>query len=313
MRRRLLDKLLAKIGDRPLICWYYTPMALPFADHLAPAVTVYDCMDELSAFRGAPRPISLLERELFAKADVVFTGGRSLYELKRSQHRNVHCFPSSIDAEHFARARKIDEPDPGDQASIPRPRFGFFGVVDERMDLELVRRLAELQPDWQLVMIGPVVKIDAAELPRARNIHWLGSKKYEELPSYLSGWNAGIMPFALNEATRFISPTKTPEFLAAGLPVVSKPIRDVVRLYGNAGFVEIAGSAEDFVSKLKILLDRPRAEWRARVDDHLRSTSWDKTWAGMHARIRPALASRRTPSLAEARTSLTAAAEVARV
>jgi glycosyltransferase involved in cell wall biosynthesis len=238
-------------------------------------------MDELSAFRGAPPGLLRLEQALLDRADLVFTGGRSLYEAKRDRHPRVFCFPSSIDAAHFGQAR-APRPDPADQAGIPRPRVGFFGVVDERMDLDLVRALAEQRPDWRFVMIGPVVKIDPSSLPQRSNIHWLGGKSYNELPHYLSGWDVGFMNFALNEATKFISPTKTPEFLAAGVPVVSTPITDVVRPYGEKGLVEIAKSAEEMIAKIKTVLARPKEPWLAKVDRHLAAGSWDKTWGSMH-------------------------------
>jgi UDP-galactopyranose mutase len=255
-------------------------MAMAFAGHLTPDLTIYDCMDELSAFRGAPPRMLEFERQLLSRADLVFTGGRSLYEAKRGKHPRVHCFPSSIDAAHFAKARK-GLAEPADQAGIAHPRIGFFGVIDERMDIELVGALAALRPAWQFVMIGPVVKIDPASLPRRDNIHWLGGKKYAELPAYLSGWDAGFMPFARNESTRFISPTKTPEFLAAGLPVVSTPITDVVRDYGDAGLVEIAVEAGGFVQALEELMSQPREPWLRRVDRKLAKQSWDRTWAAM--------------------------------
>jgi len=281
-QRDLLDELLARDADTQRIFWYYTPMALAFSSHLDCDLCVYDNMDELSLFRGASQQLIDLENELFRRADVVFTGGMSLYEAKRNRHRNVHGLPSSIDFDHFSQARRRRDPEPSDQARIARPRLGFFGVIDERMDLGLVREIAELRPDWQLVMIGPVVKIDPATLPRHDNIHWLGAKSYADLPRYLSGWDVGLMPFALNESTRFISPTKTPEFLAAGVPVVSTPITDVVRPYGEKGLVEIAKTARDVVEKAELLLRRPKQPWLAKVDRHLAAGSWDKTWATMH-------------------------------
>lgn len=283
--RALLDRLLAPHAAEPLTLWYYTPMALPFSDHLEAALCVYDCMDELSAFRGAPPELVALERELFARADLVFTGGASLYEAKRSRHRRVYCFPSSIDAAHFAQGRHLrtGNAEPPDQASLARPRLGFFGVIDERMDLALVAAIADLRPDWQLVMIGPVAKIDPATLPRRPNIHWLGPKAYEALPAYLAGWEVGLMPFALNEATRFISPTKTPEFLAAGVPVVSTAVRDVLRPYGEAGLVAIAADAPAFVRGADRLMRGARAPWLQQVDRHLAGQDWGATWNAMHA------------------------------
>ncbi len=279
--RVLVDRLVADIeSSRPLL-WYYTPLALPFSGHLNAALRVYDNMDELSAFNGAHPRMIAMERELFRKVDVVFTGGQSLYESKRKRHPNVHAFPSSIDVPHFAGARRAETVEPDDQISIGKPRIGFFGVIDERMDLDLVRRAAALRPEWHFVLIGPVVKIDPASLPQAPNLHWLGSKSYAALPNYLSGWDAGFMPFALNEATRFISPTKTPEFLAAGLPVVSTPIRDVIRPYGDLGLVEIAATADELVEQIGMLLARPKEQWLKKVDRHLAGMSWDATWAAM--------------------------------
>jgi glycosyltransferase involved in cell wall biosynthesis len=284
MQRKLIDETLSRKPSGKLALWYYTPMALPFTLHLRPDICIYDNMDELSLFRGASPRLVALERRLFQRADVVFTGGQSLYEAKRSKHRNIHAFPSSIDASHFRIAR-LKRPAPEDQAHIKKPRLGFFGVIDERFDVDLLARTAELRPEWQFVMIGPVVKIDPEILPKRDNIHWLGGKTYEELPSYLSGWDLGVMPFAINEATRFISPTKTPEFLAAGIPVVSTPIRDVVRPYGEQGLVEIASTPEEVVGRADVLLQRPRDEWLRNVDAHLSRMSWDRTWAAMRREI----------------------------
>ncbi|HEY8383319.1 MAG TPA: glycosyltransferase family 1 protein [Microvirga sp.] len=287
-QRELVEELIGRDSASPRIFWYYTPMAMAFSSHLEADVTIYDNMDELSLFRGASRELLDLEAALFARADLVFTGGMSLYEAKRNRHHSVHAFPSSIEFEHFVKARSLAE-EPEDQAGIPGPRLGFFGVVDERMDVELLGQVAELRPDWHFVMIGPVVKIDPASLPKADNIHWLGSKDYKELPRYLAGWDVGFMNFALNEATKFISPTKTPEFLAAGVPVVSTPIMDVVRPYGEKGLVEIAKTPLEVVRKAEALLARPKEPWLQKVDRHLAAGSWDKTWGGMNKLLADAL------------------------
>jgi len=273
------------------VLWYYTPMALEFTRHLRPRAIVYDCMDELSAFAGAPAAMQQREQELLARADVVFTGGQTLFESKRHGHPNVHAFPSSVDVEHFARARVIQGERP-DQAHIPHPRLGFFGVVDERMDLELLRQVALLRPDWHLVVVGPVVKIDPASLPVAANIHYLGAKTYDELPSYLAGWDVALLPFARNEATRYISPTKTPEYLAAGKPVVSTSIRDVVRPYGVSGLVRIADDPADFVAAVEGALTEDTAERHRQVDAFLTQTSWDGTWMRMYRLIAGAITAR---------------------
>ena len=256
-------------------------MAMAFTRHLEPLVTVYDCMDELSLFAGAPPSLKACEAELFKRAELVFTGGQSLYEVKRNQHPNVYAFPSSIDKAHFAQARNF-EADPLDQVDIPHPRLGFFGVIDERMDLELLAGIAEARPNWHLVIIGPVVKIDPAILPRHKNIHYLGGKNYQELPDYIAGWDVALLPFARNESTRFISPTKTPEYLAAGKPVVSTSIRDVVNPYGQMDMVYIADTVAQFITAIETALNQNSdPSWLAKVDTFLAQTSWDSTWEGM--------------------------------
>jgi UDP-galactopyranose mutase len=287
----LVADLIAGQKFRDYIEWYYTPMMLEWSEQLNPVATIYDCMDELSAFKNAPEKLKLREAELFGLADLVFTGGRSLYEVKRGQHDAVYCFPSSIDVAHFARALE-DNPsaEPDDQKNIARPRIGFFGVIDERTDIELLREMADLRPDLHFVMIGPVVKISEDDLPKAENIHYLGGKSYDELPDYIASWDVAMMPFALNESTRFISPTKTPEYLAAGKPVVSTPIRDVVRPYGEAGLVRIAGTPEQFVRAIDEALNEDAAERRRNAKEFLDTMSWDKTYEAMSELIDEAIA-----------------------
>jgi UDP-galactopyranose mutase len=262
------------------VVWFYTPMMLPFMDTLEPAAVIYDCMDELSMFKGAPPELLPREAKLFERADLVFTGGQSLYEAKRDRHPSVHAFPSSIDVAHFEQALSVEN-EPADQKDIPHPRIGFCGVIDERTDIELLAQIADLRPDWQFVMIGPVVKIDENDLPRRSNIHYLGGKDYKDLPSYIGGWDVAMMPFALNDSTKFISPTKTPEYLAAGRPVVSTPIRDVVRPYGEKGLVHIASTAEEFINAIETALNEDADSRRALAREHLSTMSWDKTQRAM--------------------------------
>ncbi len=306
-QRELIDRLFAEQGIKDHVLWYYTPMAVAWTKHLRPLATVYDCMDELSAFKGAPRSLRENELALFERADLVFTGGHSLYEVKRDQHRNVYAFPSSIDAPHFAQARSMAG-EPEDQKNIPHPRLGFFGVIDERMDIELLDAVAQARPQWQLVMIGPVVKIDPAELPRRENIHYLGGKSYAELPAYLAGWDVALLPFARNESTRFISPTKTPEYLAAGRAVVSTSISDVVRPYGEMGLVHIADAPGEFVAAVERAMSENAAARLREVDAFLGQTSWDQTWGRMAELVEDVIAARRAelaprPALAASATA----------
>jgi len=289
-QRTLLEDF---IGETPgeLVAWYYTPMMLKFSRGLSPNCLVYDCMDELANFRFAPPELAGLERELLRAADVVFTGGHSLYEAKRGQHRNIYPFPSSVDRSHFARARETTV-EPADQADIARPRLGFFGVVDERMDLDLLAAIADADPTWSVVVVGPVVKINPADLPRRANIHYLGGKAYDELPDYLAGWDVALMPFAINESTRFISPTKTPEYLAGGKPVVSTPIVDVVRHYGDLHGVKIAADAPEFIAACREALALSPA-WLDTADRTLAALSWDETFRQMDEKIREAVAWKR--------------------
>jgi len=298
--RAVIDAVVREYAIQSPVLWYYTPMSLPWTRHLEASVVVYDSMDNLAGFLGAPIDLLGLEEELLARADLVFTGGTQLQARLADRHPAVHRFASSVDAPHFAKAReRIDEPT--DQAGIPSPRIGYAGVIDERIDLSLIAGVAAARPRWQILLLGPTAKIDPAAIPSAENIHRLGRKDYSELPSYLGGWDAGWMPFALNDATRYISPTKTPEYLAAGLPVVSTSITDVVEPYGRAGLVEIADDVTGSIEALERALHADLALHRSRSDAFLATDSWDLTWASMatlideHVGARDATAAMPTP------------------
>ena len=292
----LFDQMLALNGIVRPVLWLYTPMMWPVVQHVDAAAVVYDCMDELASFRFAPPALAGLEAALMASADLVTTGGWSLWEARRNDHANIHAFPSSVETRHFATARTgLAEPD--DQAGLPGPRLGWYGVIDERVDLDLIAGLAAARPDWSVVMIGPVVKIDPASLPQAPNLHWLGQKSYDQLPAYLAGWDVALMPFAMNEATRYISPTKTPEYLAAGCPVVSTPVRDVVRQYGHLHAVRIADGPAAFVAACADALADAPADTCTEADAVLARQSWDLTQARMAALLDRAVDRRRRPAV----------------
>ena len=288
----IIDEFIKDEQIKKFISWYYSPMALLLTEHLKPLLTIYDCMDELSAFKFAPSELKQAEKKLLQQADVVFTGGHSLYAAKKHLHHNIYPFPSSIDKEHFVKARHtVDEPE--DQKNIPHPRLGFYGVMDERFDIDLIKQVADAKPEWQFIFIGPVVKISKDDLPKNSNIHYIGSKNYQELPEYISGWDIALIPFAINESTRFISPTKTPEYLAAGKPVISSAIRDVVHPYGDENLVHIIHSAKEFIKAAEQeLSNTSKKEWLKKSDVFLANNSWNATWHQMQEIINSALKSK---------------------
>ncbi|WP_432714346.1 glycosyltransferase family 1 protein [Pedobacter sp.] len=295
---QLLEKFFHSDTLNDWTFWYYTPMAFAFTENFKPRLTIFDCMDELSAFDFAPKELIGLEKKLMAKADLVFTGGHSLYEAKQKQHANIFPFPSSIEKEHFEQARKM-KLQPVDQASIIGVKIGFYGVIDERFDIELIRTIAEERPTWQIILIGPVVKIPHESLPKNANIHYLGQKSYAELPRYLSGWDVALIPFQLNESTRFISPTKTPEYLAAGVPVVSTPIRDVIKPYGIKKLVHIGENGHDFIKAIEAEINSTdKKKWLTQVDEFLKFNSWDNTYQKMKTLIVNQLNDNRSISIA---------------
>jgi UDP-galactopyranose mutase len=280
--QNLLEQLIERERLGRPVAWLYTPMALPLLQRFDPGVVVYDCMDELSAFLNAPRELIQREQSLLRLADIVFTGGPSLYRAKQMLHDNVHCFPSSVEAEHFGRARDtaIDHPE---QRNIPHPRLGFFGVIDERFDPVAISLLADAHPDWHVVLVGPVVKIDPAMLPHRNNIHYMGQRSYHELPQFLAGWDVALLPFAMNESTRFISPTKVLEYMAAEKPIVSTPVADVVAPYGH--IVHIGRDAQSFVEACEYALHELPVARDKRVTmmrNVVKATSWDSTAQKMH-------------------------------
>jgi UDP-galactopyranose mutase len=289
---QMLERLLAAENLDDYLAWFYTPMAIPLLENLQPRAIVYDCMDELSSFRGAPPRMLEREAELLERADVVFTGGPSLYQAKKDRHPHVHCFPSSVDTAHFGKAR--NGADHTEQSQLPSPRLGYFGVIDERFDVPLLDAAARARPEWQFSMVGPVVKIDPASLPRHSNVHYFGQRSYDELPAFLSGWDVCLLPFARNEATRYISPTKTLEYMAAERPIVSTPIADVAGPYSE--IVYLADGPDEFTQACERALSASGQEHRSRVERMrtvLQRTSWDSTAAAMSAMLDRAIANRR--------------------
>jgi len=294
--RPLVADHLRENGIDDYIVWFYTPMALPLLAELEPRAVVYDCMDELSAFKDAPKQLRQREAALMKSAQLVLCGGPSLFEAKKSLHHNVLCLPSAVDAQHYApqiATSKIDLMLKAEQIQgrIPGPRLGFFGVIDERLDTDLVAAVADAERDWQVVMVGPVVKIDPARLPQRRNIHWLGQQPYPLLPQLVADWDVCLLPFALNESTRFISPTKTLEYMAAEKPIVSTPVHDVVVMYGDV--VRIGADPASFVESCRWALSETPYKRAERIAESLATVSrfsWDNTARCVHEAIAKVLA-----------------------
>lgn len=254
--------------------WFYSPAFVEVLNYLDFGVIVYDCMDELSLFKGASPELIEQEKNLLSAADVVYTGGKSLYEAKKEKHHNVYCFPSSVDREHFeANSQKSQLP--ADIESIPKPIVGYYGVIDERIDLDLLEMSALKMPEVSFVMIGPICKIGEEDLPRAKNIFYLGMKTYTELPVYLNEFDFAMMPFALNDSTKFISPTKTLEYMCADKPIISTKIKDVVRDYSNC--INLIEDESDFHTAVM----HPKNDYKDIYQKILEQTSWDITASKM--------------------------------
>lgn len=276
--RALLDQLLASI--RPALAWYDTPLALAFSDHVRWRGIAFDVMDGLPALRHAPAELETAEARLMRIADVVFTGDARLHAAHAHRHPNIHWFPSGVDQAHFMAARgPIAEP--ADQLALPRPVLGYHGVIDERLDMALLAGMARLRPDWHFAMLGPVAKLRPEALPQAANIHWLGPKRYDVLPNYLAHWDVALMPFAISDATRFLSPTQVPEYLAGGKHVVSTPILNVESRYAQLRAVSIAADAAGFVAAAGAAMADSDVSCFVAVDDLLDTMSWDT----MHDRM----------------------------
>lgn len=276
-RRKMLQEALNttlknKFDDA--VQWFYDPMAVTaFAGKMNEIAVVYDCMDELSQFKGAPPQLIERERDLLAKADVVFAGGRKMQESKSRFNANCHFYGCGVDIAHFGQARSTNTPLPADVAHLTdKPILGYFGVVDERMDLKLLAKLAAAA-DWNIVMVGPVCKIDPKDLPKNSNIHWMGGRDYSQLPAYTKAFDVCLMPFALNEATEYINPTKALEYMATAKPIVSSAVPDVVSNFAEV--VHIAQSHREFIAMCKDEAAQPNSARIAKGLEMAHSNTWD--------------------------------------
>ena len=274
----IVSSMASRYLDRPYVIWTYSPAFIDIISSLHSQAIIYDCMDELSAFKGADLSLKIQERQLFQIADMVFTGGKSLYEAKKPHHPETHLFPSSVDHHHFVSALKAETLIPPDIKRLAKPVIGYYGVIDERLDYDLIYEVSRLLPDYSFVFVGPIAKIDQTELPQAKNIHYLGEKHYSQLPGYLKAFDIAMMPFNQGESTRYISPTKTLEFMAARKTIVSTPIPDIQAQYHDV--IALGTGAVEFADQINNLLNESTKNRALRLRNEqqfIRATSWDKT------------------------------------
>ncbi|MBI2513558.1 MAG: glycosyltransferase [Opitutae bacterium] len=292
-RRRLLQTFrrgdLGKFNDPVL--WFNDPMAvIAFAGHCGERAIVYDCMDELAQFAGAPPQLRDRERELLLKADVVFCGGRKMRDKRKPYNAHCYFYGTGVDSEHFGQARSESLAVDPAVAALPGKVLGYFGVIDERIDYELLARLADALSRCSIALVGPTAKVDAAALPQRKNLHWLGRRDYADLPAITKGFSVCLMPFARNAATEFINPTKALEYMATGRPIVATAIDEVRTNFGNV--CRIARSVGEFIAFCSDELERPS---RLRVRRGLQlaaQNTWEAITAEMDALLVAACARR---------------------
>ncbi len=274
LRRGLTEHPLLRGRFTSPIQWFYSPLTAPsFLDGFDAVGTVYDCMDELAQFRFAPPALREREQLLISRSDVVFTGGYQLFQSKSRYHNNVHFYGCGVDAEHYRKARLAETELPNEVVNLPKPIFGYFGVIDERLDYALLTQLAREMPHASIVMVGPFAKVEKQSLPNLPNIHWLGQRSYADLPALVKSFNVCLMPFALNEATQYVNPTKTLEYMAAGKPVVSTAVPDV--LHHFTPIVDVALTADEFVTAVRRAAFSPRADLIEQGIERANRASWD--------------------------------------
>ena len=284
LRRALTEHPLLTGRFASPIQWFYSPMTAPiFLDSFDSVATVYDCMDELAQFRFAPAGLRESEQLLISRSDVVFTGGYQLFQSKSRYHDNVHFYGCGVDAEHYSKARLAETELPAEVVNLAKPIFGYFGVIDERLDYALLTQLAREMPEASIVMVGPRAKVDQQSLPNLPNIHWLGHRSYADLPALVKSFDVCLMPFALNDATQYINPTKTLEYMAAGKPVVSTAVPDV--LHHFAPIVDVTFTTDGFIKAVRRAVRSPRADLIKQGIERANNASWDSIVSAMRGHM----------------------------
>ena len=285
-QRRCVASLTPK-DEHPLL-WIYSPAASRAARDLEPSLVVYDCVADHASRAGATATMKENERSLLASADLVLTAGTALFEAKRAHNVSTYPLPSSVDVAHFARARSPRNEDRAGLLSglraIPGPRVGFLGSIDDRVDLDLVDRLAEARPGLHIVLCGALSGVTRWTLPDRPNVHYVGAQDYDDLPEHVASWDAAIFPFRGDVATRRSEPSGLLACLAAGKPIVSTPL-DELGPYVAQDLVTVAHPAQ-FAAAVDAALRQARSpavmNGRRRAREQLLArTSWDRTCSAM--------------------------------
>jgi glycosyltransferase involved in cell wall biosynthesis len=258
------------LGDGPLQVWSFTPDVSYLLDALTPRKVIYYCVDDFASFTGYDRRrVQSDEVDLCKRADLVVTTSRALQEAKKSLNSNTIFVPHGVDYEHFAKAL-CPCAEPVDLSAIPRPRVGFFGLIRDWLDLDLVRQVAAKRPAWQFVFIGGHDWSVDLSLYRMPNIHFIGGRPYGDLPAYCAHMDVGLIPFKLNELTMSVNPIKLREYLAAGLPVAATPLPEV-QAYSE--LVRIGAGPTDFTAAIEAALQTP-PEARRRLSEAMAAETW---------------------------------------
>ena len=262
------------LGEATL--WLYFPRFVESLKHFPHRQLVYDCMDFFEGFSSTDAGIRDDEQRLLRQADLVFTGGKSLQRAREGVNPRTYCFPSGVEFEHFHQAAQTATAIPEDIQRLPRPILGYFGAVDERIDFALLASVCRQRPQWSVVLLGP--RIMQQPLPESLpNFHYLGKKDYGQLPHYLKAFDVCLMPFVISELTQRISPTKTPEYLAGGKPVVSTAIPDVVADYSD--LVRIAQTPEEFIAMTEEALSASGSDTGAELQQQFQEKAKAKSWS----------------------------------
>jgi glycosyltransferase involved in cell wall biosynthesis len=283
--RLSLTLLRRRLGMRSFQLWTFVPTSAEYVGHLGAEMIVYYCTDDWTSFSFVdPRRMALMVQSLATRADVVFATARPLVEKLKPFNSEVHLASHGVKYQMFSKALERSTTVPADLAALPRPRLGFYGLIEEWLDLALIRYLAERHPDWQIVLIGRKC-VDTTPLDELPNVHFLGRKPHAELPGYCRGFDVALIPHKVNELTRHMNPIKLREYLSAGLQIVAT---DLPEMRHFPDYCRVAGSPEAFEQAVQeaLLADSDKA--RRQRSDSMRGQTWEQKvveWSDIVMRV----------------------------